>query len=109
MKKNKKRIIIAIISIIIVGLLIYFHPWTNGLPLYGWRYSEEITTDFYQQYVPDGWVGYGWRVYVDSETQQSFKIKVYGRPATLFSWWNLEGEGTYTAGVFKWIWEDFPW
>jgi hypothetical protein len=96
---------IAVTSVI-AFVLVFGHPWTMGLPLYGWEYDEELTNayinDTFEGETP---VGYAYKVYVISNgcSSCSRMIQLYGRVDTPYEWWHLKDEG-YVDGEGNMFW-----
>lgn len=106
---KKKKIVMGIISVIIIItlLVIMMHPWTMGLPLYGWTYSEALTDEFYigewGDNIPP--FGYTYKVYISDDLvppEGGFFIRLYGQPVVPGAWWELNREGHYLDGEFYW-------
>jgi len=98
MKKKKMLIIVTILlcAIAVDATIFIWHPWTMGLPLYGWEHDEEMTgiymNDTFDGEMP---IGYSYRVYVESGgcLSCSRQIRLYGRAVSPYAWWTLESEG----------------
>ena len=107
-----KKILVVIGVLLLLAVFLSGCNDLTGYPPSGYSYDSDITTDFYEQYYPEGWAGIGYKVWVkDGETPSTggYYIKLYSAGTVPNPEYELDGEGTYNAGVFYWDWIDIPW
>ena len=101
--KKQKILIIGIIATIAI-LFSVVVLW-DGLPLYGWTYSEPITEVYHEQYV-DGSAGVDWRVYVETSgiNEPIVHVAVYGAVTYPGAKYSLRAEGYFDTinQTFEW-------